>query len=176
MKGVRVAIQGVGSVGGGLARYLAEAGAILTLADVDQVRAQHLAKSLGAAVVDAHCIMTVEADIFSPCALGATLCGTSIADLRVKAVAGGANNQLARPDHGRELQARGILYAPDYVINAGGIINVATEYLGDGGTTEVDAKIAGIPSRLSSIWDESAATGLPPSDVADRMARGLIGR
>jgi leucine dehydrogenase len=176
MKGVRVAIQGVGSVGGGLARYLAEAGAILTLADVDQGRARHLAKSLGAAVVDAHCIMTVEADIFSPCALGAILDETSIADLRVKAVAGGANNQLARPDHGRVLQARGILYAPDYVINAGGIINVATEYLGDGGTTEVDAKIAGIPSRLSSIWDESTATGLPPSDVADRMARSLIGR
>jgi leucine dehydrogenase len=176
VKGVRVAIQGVGSVGGGLARHLAKAGAILTLSDVDDRKAKQLGEELGAVVVGAAAIMTVEADIFSPCALGAILDKASIAALRVKAVAGGANNQLARPEHGQAVQERGILYAPDYVINAGGIINVATEYLGDGGTAEVDAKIAGIPQRLSEIWDESERTGQPSSDVADRMARSLIGR
>lgn len=176
MKGVRVAIQGVGSVGGGLARHLAKAGAVLTVSDVDERKAQQLGGELGATVVDAAAIMTVEADIFSPCALGAILDEASISALRVKAVAGGANNQLAKPEHGRALLDRGIVYAPDYVINAGGIINVATEYLGAGGTAEVDAKIAGIPQRLSAIWEESDRTGQPSSDVADRMARRLIGR
>jgi leucine dehydrogenase len=176
MKGVHVAIQGVGSVGGGLARHLAAAGARLTIADVDADRANALAAELGAVAVPAGQIMTVDADLFSPCALGAILDDASIAALRVKAVAGGANNQLARPEQGATLRERGILYAPDYVINAGGIINVATEYLGDGGKAEVDAKIAGIPDRLNAIWDEAERTGAPSSEVADAMARQLIGR
>lgn len=176
MRGVHVAIQGVGSVGGGLARHLAAAGARLTLADVDAARAQALAADLGADCVAAEAIMQVEADILSPCALGAILTEDSIADLKVRAVAGGANNQLARPEQGRTLMQRGILYAPDYVINAGGIINVATEYLGEGGKAEVDAKINAIPTRLDAIWTESEKSGDPASDVADRMARALIGR
>lgn len=176
MAGVHVAIQGVGSVGGGLARHLAAAGARLTLADQDAARAQALSAELGAHCVAADAIMQVEADVFSPCALGAILHDQSIPKLNVPIVAGGANNQLARPEHGAALQARGITYAPDYVINAGGIINVALEYLEGADRAAVDAKIAGIPDRLNAVWDESAATGDHPAMVADRMAQKLIGR
>ncbi len=176
MAGVHVAVQGVGSVGGGLARLLARDGAQLTLADVSPGRAKALADELGAKAVAAADIMTVEADVLSPCALGATLTAASIAALRVPVVAGGANNQLATPDDGDRLHARGILFAPDYVINAGGIINVALEYLGQGDRAEVDARIARIPERLNAIWDESAASGDTPARVADRMAQQLIGR
>ena len=174
--GVHVAIQGVGSVGGGLARHLAAAGAKLTLADRDAARAKALAAELCADVVYADSILTVAADVLSPCALGAILNDQSIPALKVPVIAGGANNQLARPEHGAAVQARGILYAPDYVINAGGIINVALQYLDDADAAAVDAKIAGIPDRLNAVWDESAATGDHPAMVADRMAQKLIGR
>ncbi len=174
--GAHVAIQGVGSVGGGLARRLAADGARLTIADVDGARARALADELGATAVDCDAIMTVEADVLSPNALGAVLTADAIAALRVPIVAGGANNQLATAADGQRIYDRGILYAPDYVINAGGIINVALEYLGSGSRSDVDARIARIPGRLDAIWDESAVTNAPPSDVADTMARRLIGR
>ena len=176
MAGRRVAIQGVGSVGGGLARLLASEGAVLTLADVSPGRAKALADELGGTAVAAADILTVEADVLSPCALGAVLTAQSIAALRVPVVAGGANNQLATPDDGDRLHARGILFAPDYVINAGGIINVALEYLGQGDRAEVEARIARIPERLESIWTESDMTGDTAARVADRMAQRLIGR
>ena len=176
MAGVHVAIQGVGSVGGGLAHYLSAEGARLTLADLNENRAAALALELGATHVPASEILDVEADIFSPCALGAILNDTTIPALRVKAIAGGANNQLARPEHCKMLKDRDILYAPDYVINAGGIINVALQYLEDADVGMVRAKIAEIPGRLVRIWDESDRTGHPPAEVADSMAQRLIGR
>ncbi|MFM7028639.1 MAG: Leu/Phe/Val dehydrogenase [Chakrabartia sp.] len=176
MTGVHVAIQGVGSVGGGLARHLAAAGARLTLADKDADRARALAAELGGVAVDADAILSVDADVLSPCALGAILNEVTIPKINAPVIAGGANNQLARPEHGAAVQARGILYAPDYVINAGGIINVALEYLDNADRAAVDAKIAGIPDRLNAVWDESAATGDHPAMVADRMAQKLIGR
>ena len=175
-QGVHVAIQGVGSVGGGLARHLAAEGAKLTLADVDSARAAALAAELGAQVVDANAIVGIEADVFSPNALGAILNEYSIPLLKVAAVAGGANNQLATPADAARLHDRGILYAPDYVINAGGIINVALEYLGQGSQDEVESRIHLIPGRLAEIWAESKASGTPASVVADRMAQKLIGR
>lgn len=176
MAGVHVAIQGVGSVGGGLARLLAAEGAKLTLADVNADRAHALAEELGATAVGADEILGVEADIVSPNALGAILTERSIAALRTTVIAGGANNQLATPADGRRLKARGILYAPDYVINAGGIINVGLEYLGHGDRAEVEARIHRIPDRLRQVWDESDASGDPASEVADRIAKRLIGR
>ena len=176
MNGIHVAIQGVGSVGGGLARLLAHDGARLTLADVDMGRARALADELGAGCVAADEILGVEADIFSPNALGAILTEDTISTLRAKIVAGGANNQLAtRKDYAR-LHERGILYAPDYVINAGGIINVGVEYLGQGDEVEVMGRIARIPDRLNEIWDESERSGDPAAEVADRIASRLIGR
>lgn len=176
VKGVEVAIQGVGSVGGGLARLLAAEGAKLTLADMDRNRAERLAEELGARTVAASEILGTPADVVSPCALGAILDERSIAALQTPIVAGGANNQLARPGDGDRLHARGILYAPDYVINAGGIINVGVEYLGIGDRAEVDSRVAQIPGRLEQVWDESVATGDPAATVADRIARRLIGR
>ncbi|RYD49036.1 MAG: Glu/Leu/Phe/Val dehydrogenase [Sphingomonadales bacterium] len=176
MRGVRVAIQGVGSVGGGLARLLAADGAKLTLADVNAERAKALAAELGAEAVDADAILSLEADLFSPNALGAILTEQSIPTLKAKVVAGGANNQLATRADGQRLQDAGILYAPDYVINAGGIINVGLEYLGQGNMAEVQSRVDRIPLRLIQVWDESERTGDPASEVADRIAQGLIGR
>lgn len=174
--GVHIAIQGLGSVGGRLARLLAAEGARLTLADRNGAHANALAAELGAQVVATDAIMQVEADVFSPCALGAILDEASIAALKVAAVAGGANNQLAVPADGDRINARGILYAPDYVINAGGIINVGVEYMQLGDRKAVEARVACIPDRLNQIWDESAASGDNPAKVADRIAQALIGR
>ncbi|WP_326524060.1 Leu/Phe/Val dehydrogenase [Sphingomonas sp.] len=176
MKDVHVAIQGVGSVGGGLARLLAADGARLTIADVNADRAKALADELGAETAAAEAVLATPCDIVSPNALGAILDEASIGALDCKAVAGGANNQLKEAPHGRLLADRGILYAPDYVINAGGIINVGLEYLGQGDRAEVEARIARIPDRLGEVWDEAERTGQPSSDVADAIARRLIGR
>jgi leucine dehydrogenase len=176
LQGLHIAIQGAGSVAGGLARLAAKDGARISIADIDQGRAQRVADEVGGAIVQPGDIMTLEADIFSPNALGAILGEESIAALRVPVVAGGANNQLATRQDGDRIHARGILYAPDYVINAGGIINVASEYLGEGDEAGVKAKIEQIPSRLETIWDESISTGRNPAEVADAMARRLIGR
>ena len=175
-KDVRIAIQGVGSVGGGVARRLAAEGAKLTLADVNLARAKALAEELGAELADSAAIMEVEADVLSPNALGAVLNADSIQRLKAKVVAGGANNQLATREDGARVAEAGILYAPDYVINAGGIINVGLEYLGQGDEAEVMARIAKIPERLEQVWQRSAETGHPASDVADEIAQGLIGR
>ncbi|MBB3909949.1 Glu/Leu/Phe/Val family dehydrogenase [Sphingomonas desiccabilis] len=176
MKGVRVAVQGLGSVGGRLAEMLAADGAVLTVADVDAARAQRFAEAHGATVAAPDAVLTSEVDIVSPNALGAILDAATIDALRCKAVAGGANNQLAAPGDGARLHGRGILYAPDYVINAGGIINVALEYLGQGDRAEVDARLAQIPERLVEVWDEADRTGDSHADVADRIAQRRIGR
>lgn len=181
MDGVHVALQGTGSVGGGIARLLARDGARLTLADVDAERAAALAAEIGATQVAADTIMGIACDVFSPNALGAILDDEGIARLDAPIVAGAANNQLARPEHGEALAARDILYAPDYVINAGGIISVTLEYLARregraGDINDVRERIAQIPVRLRTIWEESAARGATPDQVADRMAQALIGR
>ncbi|MFN3725797.1 MAG: Glu/Leu/Phe/Val family dehydrogenase [Allosphingosinicella sp.] len=176
LAGLHIAIQGAGSVASGVARLAAKDGARISIADIDQARVQKVADEVGGTVVFADEIMTLEADILSPNALGAILDEQSIAALRVPVVAGGANNQLARKEDGDRIHTRGILYAPDYVINAGGIINVATEYLKDGDKDEVRRRIEKIPGRLEEIWAESAATGRNPAAVADAMAQRLIGR
>ena len=176
LSGLHIALQGAGSVAGGVARHAAAEGARLSIADVDGAKAQKLAGETGGTVVSPTEIMTLEADVFSPNALGAILNEQSIPALRAPIVAGGANNQLARPEHGVQLMQRGILYAPDYVINAGGIINVSTEYVKDGDASVVRQRIEAIPQRLESIWAESHATGRDPAAVADAMAQKLIGR
>jgi len=181
LDGVHVAIQGTGSVGGGVARLLAKDGARLTLADIDAARAEALARELGGKAVASDAIMSVSCEVFSPNALGAILDDEGIARLDCKIVAGGANNQLARAHHGPMLADRGILYAPDYVINAGGIISVTLEYLArtDGQACDINdvrERIATIPGRLEQIWQESDRSGVSPDQVADRMAQELIGR
>jgi leucine dehydrogenase len=176
LDGLHLAIQGAGSVATGVALHACTEGAKLSIADVDAAKAKKLAETTGGNVVSTDEILGLEADVVSPNALGAILNELSIADLRAPVVAGGANNQLATPQDGARLNARGILYAPDYVINAGGIINVCTEYLADGDASLVRERIAGIPIRLEQIWAESAASGRNPAEVADSMAQRLIGR
>jgi leucine dehydrogenase len=176
LDGLHIAMQGAGSVATGVALHACTEGARISIADVDQAKAQKLADAVDGTVVAPEDILTLEADVFSPNALGAILTEQSIAALRVPVVAGGANNQLATPEDGQRLHQRGILYAPDYVINAGGIINVCTEYLADGDANLVRERIEGIPVRLEQIWSESEQTGRDPASVADAMAQRLIGR
>ena len=176
VNGLHIALQGAGSVATGVAVHAAAEGARLSIADVDAAKAQKLADATGGKVVSTDEILGIEADVLSPCALGAILDGPTIAALRVPVIAGGANNQLAEKEDGARLHQRGILYAPDYVINAGGIINVCTEYLRDGDASLVRKRIEGIPDRLEQIWTESAESGRDPASVADAMAQRLIGR
>ena len=176
VEGLHIAVQGAGSVATGVAMHAANEGAKLSIADVDGAKAKKLAEMAGGEVVDPAEILFLEADVVSPNALGAILDEESIARLRAPIVAGAANNQLAKPVDGAFLNERGILYAPDYVINAGGIINVCTEYLGDGDASLVRERIEAIPQRLEQIWAESAVTGRNPAAVADDMAQRLIGR
>ena len=176
LNGLHIAMQGAGSVATGVALHACAEGAKLTIADVDQAKAQKLADATNGKVVSPDQILSLEADVVSPNALGAILTEESIAELKTPIVAGGANNQLATPDDGQRLHRRGILYAPDYVINAGGIINVCTEYLGDGDAGLVRERIDGIPVRLEQIWSESEQSGRDPAAVADAMAQRLIGR
>ena len=174
--GLHIAMQGAGSVATGVALHACAEGAKLSIADVDPAKAQKLASATNATVVSTDEILGMEADVVSPNALGAVLTGESIAALKTPIVAGGANNQLATQEDGERLHARGILYAPDYVINAGGIINVCTEYLGDGDASLVRQRIEGIPVRLEQIWAGSQESGRDPAAVADAMAQRLIGR
>jgi len=176
LAGLHIALQGAGSVATGVALHACAEGAKLSIADVDQAKAQKLADATGGKLVAPEGILGTEADVLSPCALGAILTEATIAQLKVPVVAGGANNQLATPQDGARLHQRGILYAPDYVINAGGIINVCTEYLADGDASLVRERIEGIPVRLEQIWAESASSGRNPAAVADAMAQRLIGR
>jgi leucine dehydrogenase len=176
LDGLHIALQGAGSVATGVALHACAEGARLSIADIDEAKARKLAAAAGATVVSPDSILELEADVLSPCALGAILDEHTIAKLKVPVVAGAANNQLATDDDGQRLHQRGILYAPDYVINAGGIINVCTEYLGDGDAALVRQRIEGIPVRLEDIWAESRDSGRDPAAVADAMAQRLIGR
>lgn len=181
LTGVRVAVQGTGSVGGGVARLLAQEGARLVLSDINRDRAAALASELDAETAAPDAVMSIACDVFSPNALGAILDDEGIARLDAAIVAGGANNQLAHAGHGQLLADRGILYAPDYVINAGGIISVTLEYLarqkGEScDINEVRKRLVQIPGRLEEIWQQSDETGVSPDVVADRMAQKLIGR
>jgi leucine dehydrogenase len=176
VSGLHIALQGAGSVATGVALHACAEGAKLSIADVDHAKAHKLAERSGGKVVSPDEILSLEADVLSPCALGAVLNEQSIAALNVPVIAGGANNQLATPEDGARLHERNILYTPDYVANAGGIINVCTEYLGDGDASLVRQRIERIPVRLEQIWSEGAETGRDPAAVADAMAERLIGR
>ena len=176
VKGLHIALQGAGSVATGVALHACAEGARLSIADVDEAKAHKLAERSGGKVVSPDEILELEADVLSPCALGAVFNESTIPQLKVPVIAGAANNQLATPADGERLHARNILYAPDYVINAGGIINVCTEYLNDGDATLVRRRIEGIPVRLEQIWREGSETGQDPAAVADAMAQRLIGR
>ena len=164
-----IAIQGLGKVGMGLARQLHSEGAKLIVADVNAEATRRAVDEFGATVVSPGEIVTTECDVVSPNALGAILDDRTIANLHAKIVAGGANNQLERAEHGESLRERGILYAPDYVINGGGIIRVAGQIFG-WENSEIESRVLGIGTTLAQIFRRAESERLPTSAVADRMA------
>jgi glutamate dehydrogenase/leucine dehydrogenase len=173
LAGRHVAVQGVGKVGSGVVRHLAEEGAQLTITDIDQAATAALAADVGADVVAPDEILGVPCDILSPCALGAVVNDTTFGELKCRAIAGAANNQLERPEHGEMLAEAGILYAPDYVINAGGLINVEDELHGYD-SERAHAKAAAIGPRLKNVFARARAEGIPPAAAADRIASERI--
>jgi leucine dehydrogenase len=179
LNGVHVAIQGVGHVGAYLAQKLHAAGAVLTIADVNQAALNEVAEKTGATIVPADAIFDVEADVFAPCALGGAISAATLPRLKVKVIAGGANNQLADAMIGQTVFDRGILYAPDYVINGGGIINVAAEIraLEAGGAFDgawVAGKLDRLAQTLGEVIDQSTREKRPANLVADEIARARI--
>ena len=174
LQGVRVAVQGVGHVGANLCRLLHAAGAELFVSDVSNENLNAVSAELPVTVVPPTDLLFSDVDILSPCALGNILTSTTIPRLRAMIVAGAANNQLATEADGARLAKRDILYAPDYVINAGGIISVAGEYYNTSSEDQVRDDVGRIRQRLESIFDEASATGQPTNEIADEMARSLV--
>ena len=174
VSGLSVAVQGVGHVGYHLCKLLVEAGASLRVADIDDARVQRICDEFGATGVAPDDILNQPVDVLAPCALGAILNRTTIPKLQTAIIAGGANNQLETLEDGQRLADAGILYAPDYVINGGGIINVACEYNGDIGDEGVTQLVAEIGPRLTGIFEEAARKGEPTNVIADAQARQII--
>ncbi len=171
MAGLTVAIQGVGAVGLALATELKADGAELIVCDVDKEATAKAAAELGAKVVSLDEIFSVDADIFSPCALGAVLNDETIPQLKCKIIAGGANNQLLKYEHGDELHKRGILYAPDYIVNAGGAIYVRVERENPDATPEILFKSAEeIEATMVEVLAEAKKNNQPTHSTADTMA------
>ena len=174
LEGLRVAVQGVGHVGLHLCRQLHEAGAELIVSDVNPDNLDLVKAELPVTEVAPSELLYAEVDVLAPCALGNVLTSATIPRIRAKIIAGAANNQLATAADGARLAERGILYAPDYVINAGGIISVAGEYYGSSSEDEVRADVCRIRDRLQSIFDEAESTGRPTNELADELARNLV--
>ncbi len=170
LAGVRVAVSGVGHVGANLCKLLAEAGARLIIADIRPDIVEQVATLHGAATVDADTVHAAEADVFAPCALGAVLNAETIPGIRARVVCGAANNQLATGEDDARLADHGILYCPDYLVNAGGLISVARPTCGLS-DAEAQAKLEAIPGTLTRVFETAEAEGIPPGAAADRLAR-----
>ncbi len=165
-----IAIQGAGAVGGPLARLLADAGAALTLADVDGRRASAVADDVGASIVAPEAIIDAECDVLAPCATGGVLNAETVPRLRCAIVAGAANNQLADPEDADRIAARDILYAPDFVVNAGGVLHLAGyERLG-WSAEEMAARLAAIGGTLERVLELAERDAITPQVAATRLA------
>ncbi len=174
LEGVRVALQGLGAVGWHLAEYLHKAGAKLVVADVNAEKVARAQTELGATAVGVAEILAADVDVVAPCALGATLNAQSIPALKAALIAGAANNQLATAADGDALQARGITYLPDYLVNAGGIISVAREYRNEGEEAAVMAEVGQIRGRVAELLERVKLSGQTPAREADAWARSLL--
>jgi leucine dehydrogenase len=175
LSGIRVAVQGLGSVGWSLCEKLHTEGAVLTVADIEETKVVEAKAEFGATPTAPEAILAADADIFAPCALGGVLTEKTIPALKAKIVAGSANNQLATHADARQLMERGVLYAPDYVINAGGLINVAAEL--DSAGYDRDAtmdKVGEIPATLTTIFRRAEAENRPTNDIAAAIAMERI--
>jgi leucine dehydrogenase len=181
LAGVRVAIQGVGHVGYYLARELHALGAKLVISDIDASRTNRVREELGATVVPNEQIFAQDVEVFAPCALGAILDDATLPQLRARIVAGAANNQLAEPRHGEALHARGVVYAPDYAINAGGLVNVAAEHAGHSTGKGYDEKasrekVLAIHDTILEIVERAKATNVPSYRVADQIVEERLAK
>lgn len=175
LEGLKIAVQGVGNVGFDLAQQLHAVGAKLWVTDIHKESLARAEVELGATVVAPEEIFGLDVDVFAPCALGAVLNDQTIPQLKARIVAGASNNQLAEPRHGVELMKRGILYAPDYVINAGGIIDVYHERIGFERAALI-AHVEGIYDNLLEIFERARKEERPTGEVADAIAEERFGR
>jgi len=174
LEGLTVAVQGVGHVGAHLCHLLHDAGAKLVIADVNHDNLDAVSSNMPVDIVAPAEILYADADVLAPCALGNILTTATIPGIKAKVIAGAANNQLSTLEDGARLSARKILYAPDYVINAGGIISVSHEYYGGSSEDKVRADVEKIPLRLQAIFEEADASERPTNELADEFARRLI--
>lgn len=175
LEGKKIAVQGVGQVGKYLIDYLVKENAQVMITDISEEKLQAIAKKTGATVVDPNLIYDVDMDIYAPCALGATLNDDTIGRLKCAVVAGGANNQLKEEEkHGKALQDKGILYAPDFLINAGGVINVGAEYLGDYHRDTVYSLTEKIYDTCLFILDKSEREQIGAQKAAMEVAKARI--
>lgn len=174
LAGLTVAVQGVGSVGWQLCRLLHERGAGLVVADARTEACERARRDLGAEIVPSQAIHAADADVFAPCALGGAVDAAVAAELKAKVVAGAANNPLASPAEGQTLHRRGVLYAPDFVVNAGGMIHASGEIFGRYDEAAVTRAIDGIYATVLRICERSDRTGEPPEVVALAMAKARI--
>lgn len=175
LDGIHVALQGVGHVGYHLCKELHAQGAKISVADIDPLKAERAQREFGATIVPLERIFEIECDVIAPCALGSALNDTSIPRIKARIVAGAANNQLAQPRHGDDLHARGILYAPDYAINAGGLCNVAQEVIGYDAEKARD-KTMKIFDTIFEIAERSEKTGAPTYRVADQLVEEKLAK
>ena len=176
LRGLRISILGVGAVGMSLAEQIHKAGASLVVADVNMAAVARAVRNFGAKAVEPDAAIAADADVFAPCALGGAINAQSAGRLKATIVAGAANNQLATPDMDEALRARGVLYAPDYVINAAGVISVGLEILGTWSEAELTRRIDEIGPRLTGIFERAAREGRPTGSIADEMAMEVIAR
>jgi len=174
LSGKRVAVQGVGKVGYDLCRQLHAVGASLVISDVNEQNLARTRADFGARVVAPENILFEDVDIMAPCALGAIFDERSIPHIKASVIGGAANNQLATGQDGKRLFDRNILYAPDYVINGGGITSVSLEYMGNKTEADVRAQIALIPGRLSEIFARADKLQTPTNVIADSMAEAIV--
>lgn len=174
LSGLKVAVQGLGHVGMYLCEELFNLGANLVVADINPARVSEAAARFGAVGVPVDDILTQDVDVVAPCALGGTISEYAARYIRGQIVAGAANNQLATPEAGRILAERGILYAPDYVINAGGIIMVNGEISGNNDTAVITAAVDAIGERLDAIFARAARDNVITNEVADVMAKDKL--
>lgn len=176
LNGLSIAVQGVGHVGAHLCQQLHDAGAKLVIADVNNDNLEAICATIPAKVVSPSDILFADVDVLAPCALGNVFTSATIPNIRAKIIAGAANNQLSTEADGARLAARQILYAPDYVINAGGIISVSHEYHGQSSAAAVERDVEKIPERLRALFASAEETGRPTNELADELARRLIAK
>jgi leucine dehydrogenase len=175
VKGRRVAIQGLGHVGYWLAKRVAEAGAKLFATDLQPQRLERVVREFGAKPVENDSVHATDCDVFAPCALGAVLNDRTIPNIKAKIVCGAANNQLAEERHGEALMKRGILYAPDYVVNAGGILNISVELSPKGYDESVaEQKVRSIGQSLAEVFAHAKSRSIPTARAADEVAQSIL--